>query len=262
MPIADALAPPARGRAWPRRPEPLILHGNAITAGMVVQFPSDVSPGQAGPGPGLPEAAPVARRGRRHLGGVWRLRGDPRRPHARAGASRAPPEAARPCRSSTPPPSRNSAGTYPGAVLGMGTLDGVHVGHQAILRRVAERASAVGRYAGGAHVRPAPAGGRAAGAGAGPDHAAAAQAGAPRAVGDGGRGGDSLHAGAGGVGGGGVRPAGPGGRSRGAAACASDTTSASAAGGGATSELLRAARPAATGSGWRSYRRWRWTVKS
>ncbi len=30
----------------------------------------------------------------------------------------------------------------PGVVLGMGTLDGVHVGHQAILRRVAERASA------------------------------------------------------------------------------------------------------------------------
>jgi len=32
----------------------------------------------------------------------------------------------------------------PGVVLGMGTLDGVHVGHQAILRRVAERASAPG----------------------------------------------------------------------------------------------------------------------
>ena len=32
----------------------------------------------------------------------------------------------------------------PGVVLGMGTLDGVHVGHQAILRRVAERASASG----------------------------------------------------------------------------------------------------------------------
>ncbi len=30
----------------------------------------------------------------------------------------------------------------PGVVLGMGTLDGVHAGHQAILRRVAERASA------------------------------------------------------------------------------------------------------------------------
>lgn len=32
----------------------------------------------------------------------------------------------------------------PGVVLGMGTLDGVHVGHQAILRRVAERASTPG----------------------------------------------------------------------------------------------------------------------
>ena len=30
------------------------------------------------------------------------------------------------------------------AVLGLGTLDGVHVGHQAILRRVAERAAAMG----------------------------------------------------------------------------------------------------------------------
>ena len=32
----------------------------------------------------------------------------------------------------------------PGVILGMGTLDGVHVGHQAILRRVAERASGPG----------------------------------------------------------------------------------------------------------------------
>jgi riboflavin kinase/FMN adenylyltransferase len=32
----------------------------------------------------------------------------------------------------------------PGAVLGMGTLDGVHVGHQGILRRVATQAAAVG----------------------------------------------------------------------------------------------------------------------
>jgi riboflavin kinase/FMN adenylyltransferase len=35
----------------------------------------------------------------------------------------------------------------PGVVLGMGTLDGVHVGHQAILRRVTERASAPGTTA-------------------------------------------------------------------------------------------------------------------
>jgi tRNA pseudouridine55 synthase len=45
MPIAEALAHLPGARVAPEA-GPLILHGNAVTAGMVVQFPSDVSKGK------------------------------------------------------------------------------------------------------------------------------------------------------------------------------------------------------------------------